>query len=261
MNRSLNSIPVIKRARGYHLYDINGNRYLDFFQEGGKALLGHRPHGFSLAMKNIISRGLYSSYPSEYDTRVHKALLELFPDYSGFAVFGCKMDAEEFLSTEFGKNIVYKEIDDPLFVKETGSLSVSYWRPFLDRSFPDCIIPVLPFPGNAAPVVTAFKTGSSKFLNFGVSPYILGALSRQIYNLIAVLHDKWYDELPFHGPQWTAEGPYLFYSGTEEKYRKTFHQGLENGLLLNPDYSSFSIIPADYDSAEIKRFRKEVFHG
>ena len=36
------TIPPIRRARGYRLYDHRGRRYLDLWQNGGHSLLGHR---------------------------------------------------------------------------------------------------------------------------------------------------------------------------------------------------------------------------
>ena len=36
-------VPIIRRAREYHLYSVTGKRYLDLWQNGGQALLGHRP--------------------------------------------------------------------------------------------------------------------------------------------------------------------------------------------------------------------------
>ena len=35
-------VPVIRRARGYRLYGFDGRRCLDLFQDGGRAVLGHR---------------------------------------------------------------------------------------------------------------------------------------------------------------------------------------------------------------------------
>ena len=54
----LHELPPIRRARGYHLYDEAGKRYLDLSLAGGRALLGHRPERALLELKNLLSRGL-----------------------------------------------------------------------------------------------------------------------------------------------------------------------------------------------------------
>ncbi|AHH10509.1 Peptide methionine sulfoxide reductase [Borrelia coriaceae ATCC 43381] len=66
-NRSLiDCFPIIKRARFFYLYDINGNRYLDLYLNGGLNFLGHRVRGLNLILKQTFSRGLTASYPSVF---------------------------------------------------------------------------------------------------------------------------------------------------------------------------------------------------
>ena len=78
-NSRINRLPVIGRARGSRLYALDGTRWLDCWADGGRALMGHRPKGVSLRLKNEIDRGLYAPYPSLWALRLEKALLTLFP--------------------------------------------------------------------------------------------------------------------------------------------------------------------------------------
>ncbi|AHH08308.1 Peptide methionine sulfoxide reductase [Borrelia anserina BA2] len=59
-------LPIIRRARFFYLYDINGNRYLDLYLNGGLNFLGHRVQGLNLIIKQTFSRGLTASYPSVF---------------------------------------------------------------------------------------------------------------------------------------------------------------------------------------------------
>ncbi len=55
------TIPPIRRARGYRLYDHRGRRYLDLWQNGGHSLLGHRGLHLLSLLKNLMSRGLLAT--------------------------------------------------------------------------------------------------------------------------------------------------------------------------------------------------------
>ena len=48
-------IPPVRRARDYHIYDESGRRYLDFYQDGGRAVLGHRPPNVAKTLKNVLA--------------------------------------------------------------------------------------------------------------------------------------------------------------------------------------------------------------
>ena len=72
-------LPLIHRARGYRLYGAEGRRYIDFYQDGGRALLGHRPAGWTRIVKSTGNRGLFASYPSRFAGKARRAALSLFP--------------------------------------------------------------------------------------------------------------------------------------------------------------------------------------
>src|SRR6056297_3731235 len=80
----LGNIPPVRRARGYYLYSYEGKRILDFYQNKGAAVLGHRPKNLSLHIKNLISKGLWADYPSVESARLLKKLHEVFPNFKSF---------------------------------------------------------------------------------------------------------------------------------------------------------------------------------
>ena len=73
-----NRLPMIHRARGYRLYGTDGRRYVDFYQDGGRALLGHRPAGWTWILKSTGNRGLFAPYPSRFAGKARRAALSLF---------------------------------------------------------------------------------------------------------------------------------------------------------------------------------------
>ncbi len=169
------SLPAIRRARGFHLYDGSGRRYLDMYQEGGEAVLGHRPEGMLLALKSAASRGLWSTTPSRESGRLCRAVDTLL-DCKELAiretVFGGAAQLRFFRNVErlfsaFGID----DLADPIFLspeetaaKASSGTAALLWRPFtrplwdrLSSSLAAAeigrllIIPLLPVPGGFAP--------------------------------------------------------------------------------------------------------------
>jgi hypothetical protein len=266
---SIYKMPQIKRARDYHLYDTKGRRYLDFYQEGGKALLGHKPDRLSVRLKNMVGKGLYASYPGIYESRLQNALTKLLPEYRKIRIFGDFADALDYLSKITGRNVSKKDIAEPVFEavhgvnwgsksKEGGA--ISWWRPFLMEKFPDIILPILPLPGLSYPVIVAEKSRKEEFLSQPVSALVLDALCRVVHNLIGfqagVWPESWKTEA-FPIKQFLKNGPYLYFGGTEEEYREVCKAGLETGVVFAPFHPSISIIPAKFDAGELRAFHKK----
>ncbi len=84
----LRRLPAVRRAREHRLYTVDGARWVDAWADGGRALLGHRPGGVKLRIKNELDRGLCAPYPGVWERRLEKVLLRLFPGYERVCVFG-----------------------------------------------------------------------------------------------------------------------------------------------------------------------------
>jgi len=57
-------IPVMKRGKGPYLYDYDGNRYVDFYLDGGNLLLGHSPPRVTKIIKSWLNRFVSGGYPT-----------------------------------------------------------------------------------------------------------------------------------------------------------------------------------------------------
>ena len=94
----ISSIPEIRRARGYRLYDRAGRRFLDLWQGHGSAILGHRASGVSTLMKGVISRGLTADLPSGGRRALERELRELLPTHPHARLYGSLEGCLEALS-------------------------------------------------------------------------------------------------------------------------------------------------------------------
>jgi hypothetical protein len=76
----LRLLPAIRRARDFRLYAEGGRRFLDLWQYGGRAILGHTPPAVLRELKNTAERGLFAPFPGPLEGRFLKALTRLFPN-------------------------------------------------------------------------------------------------------------------------------------------------------------------------------------
>lgn len=233
--RNLEKIGFVRRAREFHLYTEKGQRYLDFCQAGGQAVLGHRPFDLTRSVKNMLEKGLYAPYPSSVQIRLEKSLLKIFPDYCRV----CFFETPEQIEAEMG--------EIPFL-----------WRPWHPENRMEKNLAVLiPLPGglNCFPVLT--QESSSVRVGRCISPVTAaGAIS---------LLGKWNrkretgDQSFWNGltdPQrfWARKGPYLEYIGPEESWGGIFDRFLAGGILLSPEWNIPSIIPLEMSDHEKKAF-------
>ena len=251
-----NIIPEIKRSRGYLLYDTKGKRYLDFYQDSGRAVLGHRMDGISRVMKSTVARGLTASYPSIYMKRVGRELKLLFPDVAEFRVYKNIDSLLNALSRQQGRQVLINDfVDFPSVVSEFG-----IWRPFtgtaLKWSSFDYFIPILPFPGDFGPVVLAVnkKDGCTEPPET-LSPMVCDMLIKSIALLIKQgNNDDCADRSVFESPVWNRIGPYLRFKLKGVEYSELFTKALNHSVLLPPESDIPGIIPCYYEKGQIKGF-------
>lgn len=265
----LSLLPPIKRMRDYYLYEPGGKRrYTDFFQNGGRALLGHRPKNLSSRFKNTLSTGVYAEYPSLYRKKLLNILRCFFPDWAYFSVHPCKERALEVFSLP--------EPADPLFSADTGSFSL--WRPFLsdespeENSLPAILLPVIPVPGFCEAVVLAFRerpAGSdqeeSRIGGDLLSPlaYVLLTQALTALRKRREAEKKSPPRPLFSEGLWEQTGPYLRMTKERipqlqcsESYAEFFKAGLEKGILLPPSRRFPVILPENISDYDTKNFRK-----
>lgn len=247
-------IPIIQRARGYRVYDINGKRYLDLYQDGGRAILGHRPDRVGLALKNTISKGLLSDYPSVYTLRFVRALKTLLPDQSDFRWYCSMENALKAASQHLGSPLVFSDVKDPVF-SHSDQTSAALWRPFLNSINSQVTFPVLPFAKSWTPTVVAFRErpGDDVFSSDCISGAILSGMCRSVYDLMRYVGAEGEtDWETFNSPVWDRKGPYLLPKCDVDRYSIIFKRLLQNGIIISPFYPGPSILPGEYSPGEIK---------
>ncbi|MEO1530472.1 MAG: glutamate-1-semialdehyde 2,1-aminomutase, partial [Planctomycetota bacterium] len=69
----------IDRAEGPYLYDIDGNRYLDYIGSWGPMILGHRAEPIVEAIQKAVERGTSFGAPTEAESRLAQQIIDAVP--------------------------------------------------------------------------------------------------------------------------------------------------------------------------------------
>ena len=70
---------VIEKAVGPYLYDVDGNRYLDYVLSWGPMILGHASPVVTRALREAIERGTSFGAPTENENRLAELVTEMVP--------------------------------------------------------------------------------------------------------------------------------------------------------------------------------------
>lgn len=269
VNQPAYKMPIIVRARGYRLYDLKGRRYIDLYQNNGRAILGHRPDGLTQAMKSTASRGLFAEYPSIYDGRLEKILKLMFTDYPMFRIYANRERTMEALSLAVGRQVKGSHILDPAMT-DAVDRKLMYWRPFTPEQQvkPDLLLPIFPFPGSFVPnVVCVRNMDMLKKMPASdmVSPFLIDSLIKSVSQLIRTMHSPVGYGSEFQRLidifEWDRRGPYINTRLESIEYIEVFKKALEQGVLLPPGENYPIIIPREFSEGEIQgvlRFVRSV---
>src|SRR5437588_6632984 len=78
--RSVGGQPVfIARGEGSHLFDVDGNEYIDYVGSWGPLLLGHRHPEIIAALEKAMSIGTSFGAPTEAEVELADAICEAVP--------------------------------------------------------------------------------------------------------------------------------------------------------------------------------------
>lgn len=78
--KSVGLDPVfIDHAHGAYIYDVDGNRYVDYICSWGPLILGHSPHIFTDHIEEIVSKGTSYGLPTEIEVEMAKLVVEAYP--------------------------------------------------------------------------------------------------------------------------------------------------------------------------------------
>lgn len=69
----------VDRAKGAHIWDVDGNDYIDYVGTWGPAILGHAHPGIIQAVQSAAERGTSYGIPNPYEPRMAELIKELFP--------------------------------------------------------------------------------------------------------------------------------------------------------------------------------------
>jgi glutamate-1-semialdehyde 2,1-aminomutase len=79
--RSVGGNPVfIERANGAHVWDIDGNRYIDYVGTWGPAILGHAHPQVIRRIQQVAEKGTSFGAPTLMETELAELVIELVPD-------------------------------------------------------------------------------------------------------------------------------------------------------------------------------------
>ncbi len=70
--------PFIDRGEGGYLYDIDGNRYIDYVQSWGPLIFGHCDSDIEAAVMEAVKRGLSFGAPTTVETELAEEIVDLF---------------------------------------------------------------------------------------------------------------------------------------------------------------------------------------
>jgi len=77
--KSVEGTPVfIKKGKGAYIYDIDGNKYLDFVQSWGPLIFGHCDKDIQKAVIKTVKNGLSFGAPSNLETKLASQIVELY---------------------------------------------------------------------------------------------------------------------------------------------------------------------------------------
>ncbi len=71
--------PFIERGEGAYIWDIEGNKYLDYIQSWGPLIFGHCDKNTQEAIIEAVKKGVSFGAPTKVEVELAKEVLELFP--------------------------------------------------------------------------------------------------------------------------------------------------------------------------------------
>ncbi|MCE4565633.1 glutamate-1-semialdehyde 2,1-aminomutase [Maribellus sp. CM-23] len=78
--KSVKLNPVfIEKAKGAEIFDIDGNRYIDFVASWGPLIFGHAHDRILAAINEAAQKGTSYGAPTQYETQMAELIVEMFP--------------------------------------------------------------------------------------------------------------------------------------------------------------------------------------
>ena len=78
--KAVGDYPVfIERGKGAYLYDVDGNKYVDYICSWGPLLLGHQPEAVSKAVMEALTKGSTYGAPTAIEVEMAKKIVDAVP--------------------------------------------------------------------------------------------------------------------------------------------------------------------------------------
>ena len=79
--KSVGGSPIfIDKAKGSYLYDVDGNRYIDYISSWGPMILGHAFKPILDAIKRRLEKGTSFGIPTEIENKIAKLAIDMVPN-------------------------------------------------------------------------------------------------------------------------------------------------------------------------------------
>jgi hypothetical protein len=284
-------LPLIRRARLWRLYSEDGKRrFLDLWQDGGRLILGARPSGFNVRVKDLLERGLAGPYPSGMTRRLVAALARYFPGRARASLFANEAEARAALERSsqafaewrpFGADFLRLDPSDSERIQ-----GPKLGNPQAARAFasPVCetLLLVLPVPRLLSPGIVLTKaelslgapisctltrqalseSGSSliaRNLFTGAyplpAPISLAAAVASFHSLERQASQMKDEDLKLAdkllSTNFELRGPWLFPRKSKSDYEGFAKACLEKGIILSPEYELASLLPGEFTQGEL----------
>lgn len=69
----------VERGEGAYLYDVDGNRYIDYIQSWGPMIFGHAPHWLTEGFDAVLAKGTSYGVPTPLEVEMAELICELVP--------------------------------------------------------------------------------------------------------------------------------------------------------------------------------------
>ena len=94
---------VMTKAEGAYLYDIDGNKYIDFLQAGGPTVLGSNPPKIREKVKELLDTcGPVTGLFHEYELKLAKLVCDTYPGVEFFRALNSGTNSEKHFQVHAG---------------------------------------------------------------------------------------------------------------------------------------------------------------
>lgn len=245
----LRLLPPIRRSRLWRLYAEDGRRFLDFWMDGGRSLLGAKGSVIGTVAKACLDTGLTRPFPSVREARLRGDIRKRYPEFAGLRLYRNEDRAIAAASAFLAPGESLGSMAPFAACARSGPApSVAAQRVLGLR---------LPCPAVLAPGVLLFKDAADALSAEEdlVPPLLLACAHRALCELDrfaeSYAESLWKRVDRRLAPYFERSGPYLYPLVGEAAYGPFFEAALGAGVLLSPCYERPSTIPGDFDDGEL----------